>query len=664
MDSEKIIIKLRKASQNSIPSNEFKNTLLTKLDRELDLKKPKLTFNTLFMNKKLMLFATFLFFIAVISTGGIAGYLLLQEDKSDKFFTVSASERQRVLSNVIANNSEAALTSNSLKSTNNTPTYENAPNLANDSAVAMEEPSPDKLSAPGMLIAPPKEPETFAYTKTKIKYGPKVAECKSYGIADEAKEANSESYEYYFDNYKYFSKNFSKIDGVLQYYYINKSYENRSENIEYYGGNFAIKTVATYDTVSSTGTLAIPLIENEIGDDVNVEDQIKNIFGNDVIILKPENDDSYYVIEYQHEINCLIDSNENLDTLITRSYIKSDSFEIFKTQTYLNIVSKENLLDTTNIDSKEEKKDYSDVSDKFEFEYDVPIKEERITSFNPYNNVEKVKDETLKYLSENNLKILVPVKTFANETLYAPTAVTTKIERGLDTFEYKNLRDDRDFYPKGSYGDELYNNIIQSYLGTSQLLSYGFYDTNSSLNIEVYKDDVAIDELLKNLIGEVDSDSLNKSTLKITIDGKQFSVNVFEYTYENSIRPMPPSAEGAMPVEPPDCLTGSCGYTIQKINFVEFNGYFYKLDYYDYSNGLTNNTLSITEFKSLDSKNIDAKAQIEILIDNAYEDQPIPVDVLPPESGGIACTMDAMICPDGSAVGRNPENNCEFDPCP
>ncbi len=30
----------------------------------------------------------------------------------------------------------------------------------------------------------------------------------------------------------------------------------------------------------------------------------------------------------------------------------------------------------------------------------------------------------------------------------------------------------------------------------------------------------------------------------------------------------------------------------------------------------------------------------------------------------VACTADAKICPDGSAVGRNPENNCEFDPCP
>jgi hypothetical protein len=35
----------------------------------------------------------------------------------------------------------------------------------------------------------------------------------------------------------------------------------------------------------------------------------------------------------------------------------------------------------------------------------------------------------------------------------------------------------------------------------------------------------------------------------------------------------------------------------------------------------------------------------------------------PPGGGGVACTMDAKICPDGSAVGRTAPN-CEFAPCP
>jgi hypothetical protein len=32
--------------------------------------------------------------------------------------------------------------------------------------------------------------------------------------------------------------------------------------------------------------------------------------------------------------------------------------------------------------------------------------------------------------------------------------------------------------------------------------------------------------------------------------------------------------------------------------------------------------------------------------------------------GEIACTMEAKMCPDGSAVGRNSSKNCEFDECP
>jgi hypothetical protein len=35
----------------------------------------------------------------------------------------------------------------------------------------------------------------------------------------------------------------------------------------------------------------------------------------------------------------------------------------------------------------------------------------------------------------------------------------------------------------------------------------------------------------------------------------------------------------------------------------------------------------------------------------------------PPQEEPVACTMDAKVCPDGSAVGREGPN-CEFPPCP
>ena len=36
----------------------------------------------------------------------------------------------------------------------------------------------------------------------------------------------------------------------------------------------------------------------------------------------------------------------------------------------------------------------------------------------------------------------------------------------------------------------------------------------------------------------------------------------------------------------------------------------------------------------------------------------------PAQCEPVACTKDAMLCPDGSVVGRDPANNCEFFPCP
>ena len=34
------------------------------------------------------------------------------------------------------------------------------------------------------------------------------------------------------------------------------------------------------------------------------------------------------------------------------------------------------------------------------------------------------------------------------------------------------------------------------------------------------------------------------------------------------------------------------------------------------------------------------------------------------DGGGLACTDDVFECTDGTFVPRNPNNNCEFEPCP
>lgn len=39
------------------------------------------------------------------------------------------------------------------------------------------------------------------------------------------------------------------------------------------------------------------------------------------------------------------------------------------------------------------------------------------------------------------------------------------------------------------------------------------------------------------------------------------------------------------------------------------------------------------------------------------------IDAVADDPNAVACTLDAKICPDGSAVGRVAPN-CEFSPCP
>lgn len=41
-----------------------------------------------------------------------------------------------------------------------------------------------------------------------------------------------------------------------------------------------------------------------------------------------------------------------------------------------------------------------------------------------------------------------------------------------------------------------------------------------------------------------------------------------------------------------------------------------------------------------------------------------PEEALTEEMGNVYCTQDVKQCPDGSYVGRNPANNCNFYPCP
>lgn len=55
--------------------------------------------------------------------------------------------------------------------------------------------------------------------------------------------------------------------------------------------------------------------------------------------------------------------------------------------------------------------------------------------------------------------------------------------------------------------------------------------------------------------------------------------------------------------------------------------------------------------------------QSRLTLESPYVPSPILISPTNTPQDGVACTMDAKICPDGTAVGRIPPT-CEFAPCP
>ena len=52
-----------------------------------------------------------------------------------------------------------------------------------------------------------------------------------------------------------------------------------------------------------------------------------------------------------------------------------------------------------------------------------------------------------------------------------------------------------------------------------------------------------------------------------------------------------------------------------------------------------------------------------ILLSSCTQQQSNPTDPSLEQVTGVLCTQEVQECPDGSFVGRDPENNCMFKEC-
>lgn len=415
-----------------------------------------------------------------------------------------------------------------------------------------------KLIAPGLPI---NSEFNYYYSKTTTTRGPAFNSC-NYGI-DQSEVLfvpTYESFSYNTDNANYSKYVAYNSDNSVNNYSLSTSNQAQDkytyQNIIFFGGSYAVRTSGEYSTdvrplsVSAEPGIEEPMLKNESSasssDSVSSNESTTlpvepiNYFGDSAEVLRTEtiNGKDYYVVQTSYEVNCAgyininrwdNDTAQDNKTMFTLTYADTQDYQILKTETYINSVSSDNLIEATETINQNADIDFESVSSNFNFEFNVPIIDIQIdnsTAVNTYNPDDEVR-KTMDYIKAENISVIVPSVSVINQ--YAYFNYSTKDTFFVQTDSYYT---DRNFYPAGTLGDSMfnaYNGIAINYFNTPLALgtvSYSKDDTSYSVNIYSSNDDEKA--ILNSMLW---SDIRNKSqtSTNITINGQSITANLYSY---------------------------------------------------------------------------------------------------------------------------------------
>lgn len=534
-------------------------------------------------------------------------------------------DQKAILAKIAQNNPNYAQSLNSLSS---------ASGLAGDAA--SESYRADlKMIGPGYPI---NSDYNYYYSKSTTSRGPAFGSC-SYGV-DTSTIVFVPVYESYTynDGTTYHSKYVGyNEDNSINTLSISKSSTTENlyeyEDITYLGGSYAVKTVNRMDYTSSYLSPKRDQIEPMLLEDSSgLKEEVSNsnsattsivadvpsYFGDNANVVRTEtiNGRNYYVVEYSYETDCSggmtierwqSDSATQMSTLFTVTYASVDTYQILKTETYINSVQANNLMESFENVNDNANIDFASVESNFAFTINVPIREVDVSSitnpvvtYDPDAEVQKAVD----FAISKKLTIVLPSDTVENQYIYLNYGPTEAL---VKTDSYYN---DREFYPAGSLGDQMYN----SYNGISDLsiqryyplslgsVSYSRGDTSYSLSIFENSDD-EMTILNSYLYGDLRNK--NESTVVVSINGDQVNARLYSYEIEQpgmSIMPYSTSLDSNL-VQPEAC-TEDC-FVKQYVLMFDYGNNKYSLQEYNYA--LSNVTEFTPElegvFKSLSGVN-------------------------------------------------------------
>lgn len=329
--------------------------------------------------------------------------------------------------------------------------------------------------------------------------------------------------------------NYNRIDRFLgdefRGTYISKNLINEKrellsqEVVEYAGGEYAVKSITTFQP----GSVTIGHISDEITEEMteeNVEQTIAQFFSSNAE-LKVVNDvsgEEYYVIQWEANVNCetgmmqnlvpsesIIQGNNFPDKKIFVQHIRTSDFMATRFEEYLESVSPDSLI--TKIETTVEYKNVSfqDVEDIFTLDVNIPVRviyegEDYSSSFIPEESSEQL---LTRIKNEIPFAILVDGQG-VNSSAYASMSPQSN-----DSF-----RSDKDFYPDTEYGrsqSEGSNSFFSSAPLFTTLISKD-NEMMTSFQIDMYKGSVNPDQLMNQW-------SMTAKELDVIDENVMFTIN-------------------------------------------------------------------------------------------------------------------------------------------
>lgn len=572
---------------------ELTNSDVTFYDR-LRTEWRTLIFNfTAVTRKRALMFGVLAVLSIGLIGGGLWGYNYLKNRP------LSAEQQREILAKIIANNASTAIRSPQTEALETT-------TLSARSAGGTADLAADAQILP--LFPPVATDYNYRYSKNTYTRGQAADKCLAFGAAGE----NNQYESYEFNDQQgtsYYKSISSDSNGQLITYSLNKNTTTGNEYYEYRGGQFAVKTVYTYDanmlraTDGGAGTSgqSVDGAEPTVAPDAPVvdvptdtpadtpvspetptsteptpaDDLIKQYFGDNAQVqsVQQEGGQEYYVIQYSFPVNCneaiylyrAADSTASNATftnnVIYVSWVSSKDFIVYKTFSYLDSVSDTNLIDSTLQTGETRTTDFASVASNFNFDYNVPVRtlDTSLLSTTPEEDAKNTAD----YLATLNVDVLLlnhPSLKVNSIYSYNPEP---KIPEGWDYYT------DRAYYPAGTKGDEMYaqattkTEFNRDYV--SSLVSVSTYnETNYQyFSMEGYANTYTDAQLLENRFSEHTVE--NQQNLSWTVDGQP--VTAVLYTVKVKSWAIPIAAEDSarsaiMPVEPGYACEGDdCSYT-------------------------------------------------------------------------------------------------------